>query len=103
MAFMDRLKAQYGGADGMARLYVVPGMDHCRGGATADQFDELAPLAAWVERGVAPGALVARALPGSPLDRDGTGVSRPLCAYPSYARYRGGDPKDAASFACSVD
>jgi feruloyl esterase len=103
MAFMDRLKAQYGGADGMARLYVVPGMDHCRGGATVDQFDELAPLAAWVERGVAPGALVARALPGSPLDRDGAGVSRPLCAYPSYARYRGGDPKDAASFACSVD
>lgn len=103
MGLMDRIKAQYGGADDMARLYVIPGMDHCRGGTTADQFDELAPLAAWVERGVAPGALAAHALPGSPLDPQGSGVSRPLCAYPAYARYRGGDPADAASYACSTD
>jgi feruloyl esterase len=78
-------------------------MDHCRGGTTADQFDELAPLAAWVERGVAPAALAAHALPGSPLDPQGSGVSRPLCPYPAYARYQGGDPKAAASYACSVN
>jgi feruloyl esterase len=103
MGLMDRIKAQYDGAADMARLYVVPGMSHCRGGATVDQFDELAPLAAWVERGVAPQALVARAVPGSALDPKGEGVSRPLCAYPAYARYQGGDPQAAASYACSVD
>lgn len=103
MALMDRIKAQYDGAGDMARLYVIPGMDHCRGGTTADQFDELAPLAAWVERGVAPGALVAHALPGSALDPQGSGVSRPLCAYPAHAQFKGGEPKDAASYACSVN
>jgi feruloyl esterase len=103
MGLMDRIKAQYDGANDMARLYVVPGMGHCRGGATVDQFDELAPLAAWVERGVPPQAIVARALPGSPLDPKGNGLSRPLCAYPAYARYQGGDPQVATSYACSVD
>lgn len=103
MALMDRIKAQYGGAGDMARLYVIPGMDHCRGGTTADQFDELAPLAAWVERGVAPDTLVAHALPGSPLDPQGSGVSRPLCAYPAYAKYQGGDPRAAASYICSIN
>ncbi|RYF69641.1 MAG: tannase/feruloyl esterase family alpha/beta hydrolase, partial [Comamonadaceae bacterium] len=27
--------------------------------------------------------------------------SRPLCAWPAVARYRGGDPEQAASFVCS--
>lgn len=102
MGLMDRIEAQYKDASDMARLYVIPGMDHCRGGATVDQFDQLAPLAAWVERGVAPGALLARTLPGSPLDVPGTSVSRPLCTYPAYAKYIGGDPANAASYTCSV-
>jgi dienelactone hydrolase len=102
MAFMDRLKAQYHGASNTARLFMVPGMLHCRGGATTDGFDELAPLAAWVEHGVAPERIVARAAPGSALDREGKGVARPLCAYPKYATYKGGNPGLAESFACSA-
>jgi hypothetical protein len=28
-------------------------------------------------------------------------MTRPLCPYPQFAKYKGeGDPKDAASFAC---
>jgi feruloyl esterase len=59
-----------------------------------DAFDALTAVMDWVEKGVAPERLVAtgRALPGR---------SRPLCAYPGYAHYRGtGDPQDAQNFEC---
>jgi hypothetical protein len=78
-----------------ARLFLVPGMGHCQGGAaTLDHFDLLTPLVEWVEHGKAPDAVVATgvSLPGR---------SRPLCAWPEHAHYKGsGDPNDAASFEC---
>src|SRR5581483_4036404 len=37
-----------------ARLFVVPGMNHCGGGIATDQFDMFPALVDWVERGVAP-------------------------------------------------
>lgn len=79
-----------------ARLFLVPGMGHCAGGPTTlDHFDLLTPLVDWVEHGKAPDAVVAtgRSLPGR---------SRPLCAWPAYARYEGhGNPNAAASFECA--
>ena len=76
-----------------ARLYLVPGMTHCAGGEATDEFDVLAALQAWVERGEAPDRILARgkAFPG---------VTRPLCPYPQVARYQGGDPASEKSFAC---
>ena len=52
-----------------------------------------APLVEWVENGTAPGAVTAtgRSMPGQ---------SRPLCPYPTYAHYKGGDAADAASYEC---
>ena len=54
----------------------------------------------WVDRRTAPGTLTA-----SKLDT-ATGqtlLTRPLCRYPAYPRYKGsGDPKDAASFSCAA-
>ena len=47
----------------------------------------------WTERGAAPDRLIAS---GASMP----GVTRPLCPYPKYARYIGGNPKSAASFAC---
>lgn len=79
-----------------SRLFLVPDMGHCSGGEAAlDNFDLLTALVDWVEHDVAPERVVAtgNALPG---------VSRPLCAYPAYAHYVGGDPDDAASFECRV-
>ena len=55
--WMDRLQANHSGkADAFARLFLVPGMNHCSGGPATDQFDMLAPLVAWVEQGKAPTA-----------------------------------------------
>jgi feruloyl esterase len=74
---------------------MVPGMMHCQGGNAFDQFDLLTPLVEWVEQGKAPATVVAgRRAPSS--------ESRPLCPYPSYAAYQGGDPAKAESFACRM-
>jgi feruloyl esterase len=82
-----------GGPQSWARLFLVPGMTHCGGGQSTDQFDMLAAIQAWVEHGLAPDRVVAsgRAFPG---------MTRPLCPYPKVARYDRGDSNDERSFAC---
>jgi feruloyl esterase len=90
-----------------ARLYIVPGMNHSRGGPATDQFDLLDPLVRWVENGVAPEAVVARArgataaVPNPEVPAAWGDRTRPLCPWPQVARYSGsGGIDDAASFAC---
>ena len=62
-AWYDSLRAAHGdaGAAGFARLFVVPAMNHCRGGPATDQFDLLTPLVQWVEQGVPPDRVTAQA------------------------------------------
>ena len=43
------------------RLYMIPGMFHCAGGVGCDRADWFTPLADWVEKGIAPGAIKVRA------------------------------------------
>lgn len=89
--------ANNGRAADFARLFAVPGMNHCAGGPSTDQFDAFGALVAWVEKGVAPDQLVATARAGTPWP----GRTRPLCAYPTQARFRGvGDLETADSFVC---
>ncbi len=96
--YYERMTAANGGASQVtdwSRLYLVPGMGHCAGGAAAlDTFDLLGAVVDWVEKGAAPDAVTAtgRAFPGR---------SRPLCAYPKHAHYKGsGDLEDAKNFEC---
>jgi len=94
--YMDQVIEQYGPvqAASLARFFAVPGMNHCSGGPATDRFDALTPLIDWVENGNGPERITATGL-GFP------GRSRPLCKYPTYARYTGsGDPQDAANFEC---
>jgi feruloyl esterase len=80
--------------DDWMRLFLVPGMGHCRGGPGVDTFDTLTALEQWREKDAAPKEMPAR-------NRE-TGMARPLCPYPSYAKYDGsGDLKDAANFSCA--
>jgi feruloyl esterase len=85
-----------GQAAKFVRLFPVPGMNHCGGGDATDQYDVLAPLMRWVEHGHAPEKIVATASSNSPWPER----SRPLCPYPTVARYRGGDAESADSFVC---
>ena len=101
-----------GDADSFARLYPVPGMGHCSGGPATDQADFITPLIDWVERGKAPAGIVASARgagnaggqnPEVPADWSAT-RTRPLCPYPSVARYKGhGSVESASSFVCRED
>ncbi|HHX83546.1 MAG TPA: tannase/feruloyl esterase family alpha/beta hydrolase, partial [Pseudomonadaceae bacterium] len=81
------------GPQDWARLFMIPGMTHCSGGQSTDQFDMLTAIQDWVEEGQAPDLVTAT---GSAFP----GVSRPLCPYPQVARYDGGDPANAESFTC---
>jgi feruloyl esterase len=76
------------------RLYQVPGMSHCAGGEqTVDRFDLLSPLVEWVENGKAPDAVTAT---GSSMP----GQSRPLCPWPTYTHFAGGNAAEAGSYEC---
>jgi pimeloyl-ACP methyl ester carboxylesterase len=78
-----------------AKLFLVPGMGHCAGGAATDAFDGLGSLVQWVETQKAPQSILARGTKVFP------GRSRPLCAWPSYAHYKGsGDSEQAENFEC---
>ncbi len=80
------------------RVYAAPGVDHVGSGAPA-LFDPLGVLTQWVEKGQAPGALavIDQGLDASlPVLRE-----RPLCEWPRWPAYRGGDASKAASFACT--
>lgn len=76
-----------------SRFYMVPGMAHCQGGDAFDRFDLLGAVVDWVERGEAPAAVVATRSQGK--------GARPLCPWPGYARYNGGDPDRAESYSCA--
>jgi len=108
--WMLRLDQALGGrADGFARYFPVPGMAHCSGGPSTDQFDLLSPLVKWVEQGQAPQAVMATARGAGNAGGENKELpadwspsrSRPLCAYPSVATYKGsGSMEDAANFSC---
>lgn len=80
------------------RLYMVPGMLHCTGGAGPDSFDAVGELDRWVDQGAAPQEIIASHATNGVVDR-----TRPLCPYPQVAVYRGAGSLDVATnFSCSV-
>jgi len=78
-----------------SRLFLVPGMSHCGGGArTLDQFDMLSALVDWTESGQAPERVVA-------TGKSAPGESRPLCPFPAHAHYDGtGNAREADHYIC---
>ena len=83
-------------ARGNVRLYTLPGVNHCGGGPGADTINSLTPISTWVEKGIPPRNLIA-----SKLSAAGTVTfTRPLCPFPQWAKYTGGDGNSASSFTC---
>ncbi len=97
--FNDMVDATFDGsfaaANDAARLFLVPGMGHCGGGAGPNTWDKLVPLVNWVENGVAPDQIVATHSSGGRIDNE-----RPLCTFPQRARYIGpaGGANDSANW-----
>ena len=92
-----------GRASEFVRLYRVPGMPHGQGGPSTDQFDMLQPLISWVEKKKVPQSIVAATRAKNPeITARMVDMQRPLCPYPSYAKYNKGDFLKASSFQCVV-
>jgi len=102
-------------ADSFVRFFSAPGMKHCLLGPGPNMFgqfgapmgdadhDVTAALERWVEQGVAPDRIVA-AKWKLDLNRDsGIARTRPLCARPRVARYKGsGSIDEAENFVCTT-
>lgn len=92
------------GADGeaftedYARLYMMPGMGHCRGGSGPDQANFMQAVVDWVEQGDAPAGLTSwKEMQGEVT------MSRPICPYPQRAEYKGrGATDQARNFECAL-
>jgi hypothetical protein len=96
-SYYERVVADNGGLTRTmpwVRFFEIPGMNHCGGGPALEDFDPLTALVDWTEKSQAPEHMLAKG-PAFP------GVSRPVCAYPSYPHYRGAGSRDeAANFEC---
>jgi len=95
------------------RLFMVPGMQHCGGGSGPSSFgqnavpagdaehDIAAALERWVEAGAAPQQIIATKYKSGANPASGIARTRPLCAYPQTAAYKGsGSTDDASNFVC---
>ena len=96
-------------ANSFVRLFMAPGVQHCSAGPGPDTFGQMVTstqsdpqhdltlaLERWVEQGIAPAQVVATKRQGGQVTR-----TRPLCAYPQVAQYKGsGSTDDAANFVC---
>jgi Tannase and feruloyl esterase len=109
---MDRMGA--GDANSFIRLYMVPGMEHCGGGAGPNSFGQTgtphsdrshdidAALETWVEEGIAPNRIIATRYKTGADPVSGILRTRPLCPYPQIAKWKGtGSTDDAANFVCA--
>ncbi len=114
VSYYDSVTAAMGGVKAtqkFLRLFMVPGMLHCAGGNSTDQFggsagsaaldsehDALSALIKWVEMGAPPSQLIASRVINNSVVR-----TQPLCPFPASARYVGaGDTREASNYRCTL-
>jgi feruloyl esterase len=84
--------------DDWYRLFMMPGMQHCRGGEGPNQFNAIAVMERWREQSIPPAQITASHLTDGNID-----TTRPLCPYPQVAAWNGkGSTNDAANFSCKA-
>jgi hypothetical protein len=97
--YYDRVAREQGGYERtqeFARLFMAPGVMHCAGGNGPQPQKLLEAVVDWVEQDRVP----ERVLASKPIE--GGTQSRPLCPYPTQARWTGeGSSDDAANFVCA--
>jgi len=115
LEYLGALFGRYGSqsaVDEFLSLFMVPGMEHCRGGDVPDHFggaggiagqaqapskdnDLLSAMMHWVESGERPQRIDAEQAVGGSVIR-----ARPICAYPARPQYTGEAPEVAGSWQC---
>jgi feruloyl esterase len=117
--YYQRVQQMNGNAASFVRLFMVPGMQHCAGGPGPSSFGQFGwrpgtgpddpqhdlylGLEQWVEKGQAPEEVIA-----AKFDTNGhaprLSMTRPLCAYPLVAKYKGsGATTGAGNFICAAE
>jgi feruloyl esterase len=77
------------------RLFMVPGMAHCRGGDGPNTFDTIGTMESWREKNVTPTQMMGF--------NPASSLSRPICSYPQAPKYKGsGNIKDASNWSCAA-
>ena len=77
------------------RLFMVPGMAHCRGGDGPNSFDTIGTMESWREKNVTPTQMMGF--------NPASSLSRPICSYPQAPKYKGsGNIKDASNWSCAA-
>jgi feruloyl esterase len=77
------------------RLFMVPGMAHCRGGDGPNTFDTIGTMESWREKNVTPTQMMGF--------NPASNLSRPICSYPQASKYKGsGNIKDASNWSCAA-
>ena len=99
ISYFQSVEAKMGAdsAHDFMRLYTAPGVDHVGSGAPAN-VDMLSALVDWVENGKPPGPLTVVEQSLEPTIA--TTRSLPLCEWPAWPHYNGGDAKSASSYSC---
>jgi feruloyl esterase len=117
--YFDQASTTNSDAQAFMRLFMVPGMQHCYGGPGPSSFGQFGwrpgtgpedsahdlyrALEQWVEQGSAPEQVIAARIDIDEKTGPRITMTRPLCAYPKQAKYKGsGDTSDAANFSCVV-
>jgi pimeloyl-ACP methyl ester carboxylesterase len=100
ISYYERQVRQFSkpGVDSFLRFYMIPGAGHGLGPFNAE-FESLPALQNWVEKGQAPGRIIA-------IDANqNANRSRPLCEWPSWPKFTGvpGTENDASSYTCVKD
>jgi feruloyl esterase len=94
--YYSSVQAKMGKSQDVVRLFMMPGMAHCAGGQGPDQVNFMAALERWREQGIEPKALTATKTAGPRV-----AMTRPICAVPQVATYKGtGSTNDAENFVC---
>jgi pimeloyl-ACP methyl ester carboxylesterase len=96
--YYNRLVSRFGQGplSQFLKFYLVPGAAHGSGGQFNGSYDGLTALDNWVTKGSEPKDLTI-----TDLTPTTAGRTRPMCEYPQWPKYIGGDQNLAASFLCS--
>lgn len=98
--YFNAVQAKMGDTSKFYRLFMVPGMLHCAGGAGPSSVDWLDALDEWVTSNKAPQSLIARADRSTPMNAPKPAKTQLLCPYPENAKLVGTDSAEASSYRC---
>jgi hypothetical protein len=102
LRYFEAVHGKMGDTSNFYRLFMVPGMLHCGGGAAPTGVDWLSTLDHWVQSGTAPDNLIASETRGPVPQAPHPAHTQLLCPYPSKTELVGENSSEASSYRCTT-